>query len=98
MLDIRKEIKKKIENRNKKGFLIDIDNYRAIPTKDGFIPPSDEIMQMAIEKYCIENHYELKYIRLSNPIIFLLDENEAYEAYPELRGTGRFVVHCVEFK
>jgi hypothetical protein len=98
MVDVRKEIKKKFENRNKKGFLIEIDDYRAKPTKDGFLPPSDEIMQAAIEKYCVENNYKFKYIRLSNPIVFLLDDNEAYEAYPELRGTGRFVLHCVEFK
>ena len=50
----------------------------------------------------VDNHYELKYIRLSDPIIFLLNGEEAYEAYPELRREGRFsngyVVHCVEFK
>lgn len=102
MIDIREEIKKKFENRNKKGFLIDIDDYSIITNEHGFIPPSDDVMMDAIEKYCAENHYELKYIRISDPIIFMLDGKEAYEAYPELRRTGRFsngyVVHCIEFK
>lgn len=102
MIDIREEIKKRFENRNKKGFLIDIDDYSIITNERGFTPPSDDVMMAAIEKYCAENHYELKYIRLSDPIIFMLDGKEAYEAYPEFTRTGRFsngyVVHCVEFK
>lgn len=102
MIDVREAIKKKLQNFNKKGFLIEIDDYEVITNKHGFIPPSDEIMMDAIEKYCVANHYELKYIRLSDPIIFMLNGEEAYEAYPELRSTGRFsngyVVHCVEFK
>ena len=102
MIDIRDVIKKKLENFNKKGFLIEIDDYEVIINKHGFIPPSDEIMIDAIEKNCNKNHYDLKFIRLSDPIVFLLDGKDAYEAYPELRSTGRFsrgyVVHCVEFK
>lgn len=102
MIDVREAIKKKLHDFNKKGFLIEIDDYEVITNKHGFIPPSNEIMMAAIEKYCVENHYELKYIRLNDPIVFLLNGEEAYEAYPELRREGRFsngyVVHCVEFK
>lgn len=91
-----------IDNIAKKGFIIDIDDAAALPTKDGFIPPSAEVMQAAIEKYCVENHHELKYIHLSDPIIFMLDGNETYEAKPELMSRGRFMreyaIHCVEFK
>ena len=102
MMDVKEKLKEMFDNRTKKGFIIDIDDATALPTKDGFIPPSTEVMQAAIEKYCSENHHELKYIRLSDPIIFMLDGEEAYEAYPELSGRNRFmkeyVVHCVEFK
>ena len=102
MIDIREVIKKRLNNFNKKGFLIDIDGYEIITNEKGFIPPNDEIIIDAIEKYCAENKYDLKFIRLSDPIVFLLDGDEAYEAYAELRSTGRFsrgyVVHCVEFK
>ena len=102
MIDVREVIKKKINNFNKKGFLIEIDDYNIMINKNGYIPPNDDVVMAAIEKYCIENHHELKYIRLSNPIVFMLDGTEAYEAYPELRREGRFsngyVVHCVEFK
>ena len=50
MIDIREEIKKKFENRNKKGFLIDIDDYSIITNEHGFIPPSDDVIMDAIEK------------------------------------------------
>ena len=102
MIDVREVIKKKLNNFNKKGFLIEIDDYEVITNKNGFIPPNDEIMISAIEKYCIQNRHDLQFIRLSDPIIFMLDGKEAYEAYPELRREGRFsngyVVHCVEYK
>lgn len=102
MIDVREVIKKKIENFNKKGFLIEIDGYEVITNKHGFIPPNEDIMIDAIEKYCEKNRHELKFIRLSNPIVFMLDGKETYEAYAELRREGRFsngyVVHCVEFK
>ena len=101
MINVAERIRKMFLNRNKKGFIIDIDDAAALPTKKGFISPSDDIMMAAIEKYCAKNHHELKYIRLSNPIIFMIDGKEAYEAKPELHG-GRFmneyVIHCVEFK
>lgn len=102
MIDIRKELLRRFENRNKKGFIIEVDDYLALPSKQGFTPPSNDILIDAIEKYCRENHYELKFIRLSDPIIFMLDGDETYEAYPELYNVGRFangyVLHCVEFK
>ena len=102
MIDVREFIKRKIKDFNKKGFLIDIDDYEVIINEKGFIPPNNDIMITAIEKYCIQNKHELQFIRLGDPIIFMLDGNEAYEAYPELRRTGRFsngyVLHCVEFK
>ena len=102
MIDVREVIKRKISNLNKKGFLIDIDDYSVITNEHGFVPPSDDIMIDAIEKYCQKNHHELKFIRLSDPIVFMLDGKEAYEAYPEMMNRGRFsrgyVVHCVEFK
>ena len=102
MIDVREVIKKKLNNFNKKGFLIEIDDYEVITNKNGFIPPNDEIMISVIEKYCIQNRHDLQFIRLSDPIIFMLDGKEAYEAYPELRREGRFsngyVVHCVEYK
>ena len=102
MIDVREVIKKKLKNFNKKGFLIDIDDYEVLTNEKGFIPPNDGIMIAAIEKYCVQNKHDLQFIRLSDPIVFMLDGNEAYEAYPELRREGRFsngyVVHCVEFK
>ena len=102
MIDVREVIKRKISNFSKKGFLIDIDDYELVISKHGFVPPSDDIMIDAIEKYCRKNHHDLKFIRLSDPIIFMLDGKEAYEAYPELIRTGRFsngyVVHCIEYK
>ena len=52
MIDIREVIKKKLQNFNKKGFLIEIDDYEVITNKHGFVPPNDEIMMTAIEKYC----------------------------------------------
>ena len=102
MIDVREVIKKKLANFNKKGFLIEIDGYEVITSKHGFVPPTDDILMDAIEKYCQKNHHELKFIRLSEPIVFMIDNKECYEAYPELRREGRFsngyVVHCVEFK
>ena len=90
-----------IENLGKKGFMIEIEDVAALPSKNGFISPSPEIMQAAIEKYCEQNHHKLTYIRLADPIIFMLDDNEAYEARPELMRRGIFpeyVVRCTEFK
>ena len=37
MIDVREVIKRKISNLNKKGFLIDIDDYELKITKHGFI-------------------------------------------------------------
>lgn len=90
-----------IQNLGKKGFIIDIDDVAALPTKEGYIPPNAEIMQNAIEKYCRQNKHELTYIRLADPIIFMLDGKEAYEARPELMRRGfapEYVVKCTEFK
>ena len=90
-----------IENLGKKGFLIEIDDAVALPSKNGFIPPSTEVMQAAIEKYCEKNHHKLTYIRLADPIIFMLDDDEAYEAKAELSRRGmvpEYVVRCTEFK
>lgn len=101
MIDVREKAKEFINNLGKKGFIIDIDDVSALPSKDGFIPPSTEAMQNAIEKYCKENKHEFTYIRLSDPIIFMLDGNEAYEAKPELMRRGivpEYVVRCTEFK
>ena len=102
MIDVREVIKRKLRNFNKKGFLIDIDDYELKITKHGFTPPSDDIMIDAIEKYCQKNHHELKFIRLSDPIVFLIDGKEAYEACPELSTRDTFsrtyLLHCVEFK
>lgn len=94
--------KRFMNNLGKKGFLIEIDDEVAIISKNGYIPPSTEVMQTAIEKYCEKNHHKLTYIRLADPIIFMIDDNEAYEAVPELfrRGTivPEYVVRCTEFK
>ena len=93
--------KRLIRNWGKKGFLIEIDDEVAFPSKNGYIPPSTEVMQTAIEKYCKENHHKLTYIRLADPIIFMIDDNEAYEATPELSRRGivpEYVLHCTEFK
>ena len=102
MIDVREVIKRKLKDFNKKGFIIEIDDYEVITNEKGFIPPNNDIMITAIEKYCIQNKHDLKFIRLADPIIFMLDGTESYETYPELRRTGRFsngyVIHCVEFK
>lgn len=93
--------KRFIQNLNKKGFIIDIDDSVALPSKNGYIPPSTEVMQDAIEKYCEKNHHKLTYIRLAEPILFMLDDDEAYEARPELMRRGivpEYVVRCTEFK
>ena len=93
--------KRLIRNWGKKGFLIEIDDEVAIVSKKGYIPPSTEVIQNAIEKYCKENHHKLTYIRLADPIIFMLDDDEAYEAKPELSRRGmvpEYVVRCTEFK
>lgn len=37
-----------IENLGKTGFIIDIEDSVALPSKDGYIPPSAEVMQNAI--------------------------------------------------
>lgn len=90
-----------IENLSKKGFYIELEEGYALPSKDGYIEPSVEVMQAAIEKYCEINHHSLTYIRLQDPIIFMLDENDAYEATPRLINRGlmrEYVVHCTEFK
>lgn len=93
--------KRLIRNFGKKGFLIEIDDEVALPSKNGYIPPSTEVIQDAIEKYCRENHHKLTYIRLADPIVFMIDDKEAYEAKPELFRRGivpEFVVRCTEFK
>lgn len=93
--------KRIIRNWGKKGFLIEIDDMVAFPSKDGYIPPSTEVMQATIEKYCEENHHKLTYIRLADPIVFLLDGKEAYEARAEVLRRGivpEYVVRCTEFK
>ena len=86
----------------KKGFLIEIDDAVALPSKNGFIPPSAEVMQAAIEKYCEKNHHKLTYIRLEDPIVFMLDDKEAYEAKTKrMNHPGLFsvyVIKCTEFK
>lgn len=90
-----------IENLGKTGFIIDIEDSVALPSKDGYIPPSAEVMQNAIEKYCTKNKHELTYIRLRDPIIFMIDGRETYEAKPELMRRGivpEYVVKCTEFK
>ena len=101
MIDVREEIKKFVNNLGKKGFMIDIDDVSALPSKDGFIPPKTEDMQRAIEKYCAQNNHKLTYIRLEDPIVFMIDDEEAYEARPELMRRGivpEYVVRCTEFK
>jgi len=101
MIDVREKVKEFIGNLDKKGFMIDIDDVSALPSKDGFVPPSTEAMQKAIEKYCAENKHKLTYIRLEDPIIFMIDDEEAYEARPELMRRGivpEYVVRCTEFK
>lgn len=90
-----------IENLGKKGFQIEIDDDAALPSKAGYIPPSTEVMQAAIEKYCQKNKHELTYIRLSDPIVFMIDGKESYVAEPELNRRGivpEYVVKCTEFK
>ena len=94
-------IKRTIRNWGKKGFLIEIEDEVATVSKNGYIPPSAEVMQTAIEKYCEKNHQKLTYIRLADPIVFMLDDKEAYEARPELFRQGLFpqyVIRCTEFK
>lgn len=94
-------IKRSIRNWDKKGFLIEIDDGLAIVSKKGYIPPNPEVMQAAIEKYCEKNHHKLTYIRLADPIVFMIDDKEAYEARPELFRRGlvpEYVVRCTEFK
>ena len=101
MFDLREKTKEFLNNIGKKGFIIDIDSDLAKLTKTGYIPPNTESMQNAIEKYCAQNKHELTYIRLSNPIIFMIDGNEVYEARPELMRRGivpQYVVRCTEFK
>ena len=94
--------KRLIRNWGKKGFLIEIDDTVALPSKNGYITPSTEVMQAAIEKYCEQNHHKLTYIRLADPIIFMLDDKEAYEATAEVVRYARmfpeYVVRCTEFK
>lgn len=90
-----------IQNIGKKGFIIEIEDSVALPSKNGYIPPSADVMQTAIEKYCENNHHKLTYIRLADPIVFMLDDTEAYEAKPELSRRGfvpEYVVRCTEFK
>lgn len=101
MIDVREKIKEFVNNLGKKGFIIDMDEDVAKLTKTGYIPPSTELMQNAIEKYCVQNKHELTYIRLRDPIIFMIDGNEVYEARPELMRRGivpEYVVRCTEFK
>lgn len=98
ILDRTKEF---VENLGKKGFYIELDAEYSLPSKDGYIEPSTEVMQAAIEKYCASNNHELTYTRLSDPITFLLDGKDAYEAKPRLISRGfmrEYVIHCVEFK
>lgn len=101
MIDVREKAKEFINNLGKKGFIIDIEDAIAFPSKNGYIPPSAEVMQNAIETYCAKNKHELTYIRLSDPIVFMIDGKEAYEARPELMRRGivpEYVVKCTEFK
>ena len=49
MIDVREFIKRKIKDFNKKGFLIDIDDYEVIINEKGFIPPNNDIMITAID-------------------------------------------------
>lgn len=100
-MNLREKTKEFIENMGKKSFMIYMEEGYSLPTKDGYIPPKTEDMQAAIEKYCIKNKHELTYIRLSDPIIFMLDGKEVYEARPLLMRSGfvpEYVVKCMEFK
>lgn len=84
----------------RKGFYIELEAENMFPHTKGFVYPNESVLRAAIEKYCIHNKHELKYLSKEHPIKIQLDGKEIYTAELELRsGKIRgYVIHCLEEK
>ena len=91
----------KIKNKFiKKSFFIEFDEYiYAMPTRNGFVKPSNREIQLAIEHYCMKNKHAFEYLSMEEPIVFTLDGKETYHAEAMLvrnRVMSGYVVKCLE--
>lgn len=100
-MNIQKKITDFMNDITKKGFYIELEDEYKLPSREGFVPPKPEVVQKAVENYCVENKHTFEYVSMENPVIFILDGKEVYIAEPVLFSRGfmrEFCVKCTELK